>query len=200
MAPWEVLNLFPCVPNCVFVSKRFKSCEQSRRIPAELWRWYVNVLVVYDSVFGNTERIAQSIGKTLSSRESVHLMPVSTVKPENLTGVDLVIIGSPTRGFRPTDGITKFLKELSVPTITKTKFAVFDTRLSLEDTKSSFTRFIVKTGGYAARNIARLLRKRGGALVVEPEGFLVTGEKGPLKDGEMRHAQTWALDLLEAAE
>jgi flavodoxin len=63
----------------------------------------MNALVIYDSVFGNTEQIAQAIGNALGSQEDVKIVRVSNVKPEQLTGLKLLIVGSPTRQFRPTD-------------------------------------------------------------------------------------------------
>jgi len=73
--------------------------------------------------------------------------------------------------------------------------AAFDTRFALESIDSSTVRFIVKTGGYAASTIAKELKKRGGNLVAAPEGFLVTGEKGPLKEGELERAKEWGRGL-----
>jgi len=57
---------------------------------------------------------------------------------------------------------------------------------------SSVLRFIVKTGGYAAKSIANRLKKKGGDLIMPPEGFLVTGEEGPLQEGELERAADWA--------
>lgn len=51
-------------------------------------------MVVYDSVFGNTEQIAQAIGNVLGPRD----VRVSNVNPEQLTGLKLLIVGSPTQG------------------------------------------------------------------------------------------------------
>jgi len=46
--------------------------------------------------------------------------------------------------------------------------------------------------GYAAKPIAdRLVRKRG-SLASPPEGFLVGGSEGPLKEGELERAAEWA--------
>jgi hypothetical protein len=50
----------------------------------------------------------------------------------------------------------------------------------------------VDKGGYAANTIASTLKKKGGQLLVPPEGFLVTGEQGPLKEGELERAARWA--------
>ena len=69
----------------------------------------MKTLVIYDSIFGNTEQIALTIGKALQSRGDIKVLKVNQVKPVQLTGLNLVIVGSPTRAFRPTGAITKFL-------------------------------------------------------------------------------------------
>ena len=152
----------------------------------------MKVLIVYDSVFGNTEQIAQAISDSLGSGESVVALRVSEIKPEHLTGLGLLIVGSPTRGFRPTKAITNFLKRIYTNGLNGVRVAAFDTRISLSSIDSSVLRFIVKTGGYAAKSIANRLKKKGGDLIMPPEGFLVTGEEGPLKDGELERAADWA--------
>jgi hypothetical protein len=76
-----------------------------------------------------------------------------------------------------------------------THVAAFDTRIALETIDSKALRFMVDKGGYAAKTIAKELTARGGKLVVPPVGFLVTGEEGPLKDGELERAADWARQI-----
>jgi flavodoxin len=156
----------------------------------------MNVLIVYDSVFGNTAQIAQAMGNALDAKENVETVPVNEVKIEKIQELELLIVGSPTRGFRPTPAITGFLKTLSQDNLKGIKVAAFDTRFSLSDLESSFVRFIVKTGGYAAKAIANKLKRNGGNLAVPPEGFLVTGEEGPLKEGELERAADWITKII----
>ena len=52
--------------------------------------------------------------------------------------------------------------------------------------------FFVRLFGYAAKPIADRLQKRGGVLVVPPEGFYVEGTEGPLQEGELERASEWA--------
>jgi hypothetical protein len=42
------------------------------------------------------------------------------------------------------------------------------------------------------------LKRKGGKLVLPPEGFLVTGEKGPLAHGEEERAAEWAKSIIES--
>jgi len=156
----------------------------------------MKALVVYDSVFGNTEQIAQAIENALGPREDVEILRVNDVKPERLTGLDLLIVGSPTRGFRPTEGITDFLKRIPSGGLEGLKMAAFDTRLSTADIGSPTLRFIVKIGGYAAKRIADRLKKSGGESEVPPEGFFVEGTEGPLKEGELERAADWARQIM----
>jgi flavodoxin len=149
----------------------------------------MKTLVVYDSVFGNTEKIARAMSGAL---EDADVLPVTQVRAEQLKGLDVLIVGSPTRGWRASEATAAFLKNLPAQALAGVRVAAFDTRLSLSDTKSAFTRFIVRTGGYAAKPIAEQLTQQGGSLVLPPEGFLVLGEKGPLKTGELDRAAAWA--------
>jgi flavodoxin len=148
----------------------------------------MNILVVYDSVFGNTEKIAQTIAAALGAQA----VPVSQATTEQVRNLDLLVIGSPTRGFRPTEGISKMLNGLPKNHLAGVRVAAFDTRIVLETIGSKPLRFLVDKGGYAASTIAKALEKKGGVLAASPEGFFVTGEQGPLKDGELERATDWA--------
>ncbi|NCC34285.1 MAG: flavodoxin family protein [Chloroflexia bacterium] len=147
-----------------------------------------NVLVIYDSAFGNTERIAQAIAAALAPQA----IPVNQAEVSQLRGLDLLVVGSPTRGFRPTEGIARLLNGLPKKHLIGTRVAAFDTRIVLETIDSKALRFIVDKGGYAANTLAKALEKKGGGLATPAEGFFVTGEQGPLKDGELERAAAWA--------
>jgi len=151
----------------------------------------MKVLIVYDSVFGNTEQVAQAIGNALGSQEDVEILRVSNVKPEQLTGLKLLIVGSPTRGGRPTPAIQGFLNRVSEPAIRGINVATFDTRLSTR---------LVGIFGYAAGRIADSLKRKGGILIASPEGFFVKGGKGPLKEGELERAASWAKVIAKSIE
>jgi len=153
----------------------------------------MKTLVIYDSVFGNTEKIARSIAVALGTQA----VPVSQVDAAQLTGLDLLVVGSPTRGFRPTEGISQLLNALPKKHLAGARMAAFDTRIDLETIDSKVFRFVVDKGGYAAKTIARALEKKGGQLAAPGEGFYVTGERGPLKDGELERAADWAGRLVK---
>ena len=159
----------------------------------------MNILIIYDSVFGNTEKIAQAMGAALSPQEHVETLRVSAVKPEQLAGLNLLIVGSPTRQFRPTAPITSFLKSISSDGLKGVRVAAFDTRITLSKIEETpVLAFFVRLFGYAAKPIANNLQKKGGELSLPPEGFFVEGTEGPLKTGELERAADWAKHLASA--
>jgi flavodoxin len=159
----------------------------------------MKALVVYDSVFGNTEKVAQAIGSAMASQASVEVAQAEACAAERLLGLDLLVVGSPTRGFRPTEAVTALLKGLTAKSLKGVKVAAFDTRLSADDMESAAARFFINTGGYAAKRIADRLKKAGAELVLPPEGFYVEDTEGPLKPGELTRAAEWATRAVAAA-
>lgn len=159
----------------------------------------MRVLVVYDSVFGNTEKIARAIANALGSPAEVAISRAGEVTAEQLEGLDLLVVGSPTRGFRPTDAITAFLRETPAKALKGIKVAAFDTRIAESDIKNPVGRFFfVRLGSYAGKPIAEGLVKKGGELAVPPEGFYVEDTEGPLKPGELERAAGWGGHLRAA--
>ena len=145
----------------------------------------MKALVVYDSMYGNTEKVAKAIGGAISG--NVRVLRGNEVTPPDLESIDLLIVGSPTQGGRPTKPIQDFLDRVSESAIKGANVAAFDTRFSSK---------WVKIFGYAAGRIARNLEKQGGVLTVPPEAFFVEGTKGPLKEGERERAAGWAKGIV----
>ena len=144
----------------------------------------MKVLIVYDSAYGNTEKIAKSIGGAITG--DVKVLRAGTVNPSELESIDLLIVGSPTQGGRPTPAIQDFLNKVPKHSIKGITIAAFDTRFS--------TRW-VGIFGYAAGRIANSLKRNGGTLIASPEAFFVKGKEGPLKEGELERAASWAKEI-----
>jgi flavodoxin len=147
----------------------------------------MKVLIVYDSVYGNTEKIAKAIGSAING--DVKVLRVGEVNPSELKTFDLLIVGSPTQGGRPTPAIQEFLKKIPEPSLQNINVAAFDTRFSAK---------IAMVFGYAAGRIASSLKGKGSTLAVPPEGFFVKGSQGPLKEGELERAASWAKGIVES--
>lgn len=155
----------------------------------------MNILIIYDSFFGNTEKIAFAMRDALYGPATVQCIRIHEVIPEKLKDIDLLIVGSPTRGFRPTKPIVQFLDKLTADTLNNVKVAAFDTRIDVAKVNSRFLHFMVRIFGYAATPISVKLARKGGALVAPPEGFIVKESEGPLEDGELERAAAWAKEI-----
>jgi flavodoxin I len=147
----------------------------------------MKALVVYDSFYGNTEKIAKAIAGAIAGE--VKVLRPGEASPSDLKSIDLLIVGSPTQGGRPTKAMLDFLNKLPEPDIKGVNVAAFDTRLSTK---------LVGIFGYGAGKIADSLKKKGGTLILPPEPFFVKGREGPLKDGELERAAGWAKRILES--
>lgn len=144
----------------------------------------MKITVLYDSVFGNTEKIAFAVAGVLG--EGVKLVKAETAFAEGVGEFDLLIVGSPTYGGRPTKSVEKALNMIAGTGMEGKYFACFDTRLSLK---------VLGIFGFASERISALLRAKGATELLKPAGFVVNGTEGPLKEGEIERAMTWARDI-----
>ncbi|MGD9049696.1 MAG: flavodoxin family protein [Anaerolineae bacterium] len=151
----------------------------------------MNALVVYDSLYGNTEIVARAIGEAIPGE--VPVLRVGQVNTADLEAVDLLVIGSPTHGALPTMAVQELLERLGPPARQDARAATFDTRLTWF--------FLERWGGFAAPKMADWLHEKGWTLAGAPGGFFVRGlKKGPLKPGEAERAAAWASALVQLEE
>lgn len=156
----------------------------------------MKALIIYDSAYGNTEQIAEAMAGGIGSSHTALLMLVGKVKKSDLKMIDLLVVGSPTQGGRPTQSIQEFIKNLSPKSLSNINFAAFDTRFAIREHGLGL-KMLMKTIGFAAPRIAAGLRSKGGTQVAEPEGFIVSDKEGPLAPYELERAQTWMNTLLD---
>lgn len=155
------------------------------------------MLVVADSAYGNTWTLAGAIADAFGNRARA-LRP-GQVLENDLEGVKLLIVGSPTQGGRPLASLTDWLRSLPSDTLAGRAVAAFDTRIAAEGQNFAL-RLLMKVVGYAAPRLLKLLVLHGGRRVAPPEGFFVEGREGPLKPGELARAAIWARSLVPAVE
>jgi flavodoxin I len=146
----------------------------------------MKTLVIYDSLYGNTEQIAKAIGGGIGGE--VKVVKVGEADAAGAGDYDLIIIGSPTQGGRYTKNMQAFLDGVPADAFKNKKAATFDTRAKTK---------WVKIFGYAAPRLADALKKKGADLLAPGEAFFVTATKGPLVDGELERAAAWAKALAE---
>ena len=156
----------------------------------------MNITIVYDSIFGNTALVAKAVAAELEREHHVTVATVQEAKKLELSGTDLLVVGSPTRGFQPTPQIAEYLAGLG-PIPSGMVGAVFDTRLDLETVNPLPLRWVMDIGGYAAARMASALQRHGIELRGDQGDFRVTNAEGPLKEGEIGRAREWAISLMK---
>ncbi|MDF2676507.1 MAG: flavodoxin [Bacillota bacterium] len=156
----------------------------------------MRILIVYDSFYGNTKLVADAIGDSFDEEE-VEVLNVIDVDIKSLKKIDLLIVGSPTRQFKPTDYIEDFLNNIPSNYLNGIKVMAFDTRLSKVEMMSGILKLFAKKFEYAAEPIGNKLVSKGGKLICNPEGFFVKSNKGPLHEGEIERASAWAENAVD---
>jgi len=145
----------------------------------------MNALVVFDSQFGTTERVARAIATRLESAGPVRLVSASDSPGIDLTGLDLLIVGGPTQWHGPRRALRAWIDAAPPVALRGLAIATFDTRLH-------WPAFL---SGSAARTTAKSLQRKGARLVAPPESFFWNGKEG-LVAGELARATAWAESLV----
>jgi flavodoxin len=155
----------------------------------------MNTLIVYDSTFGNTERIARAIAERLGS---ARLIRAEEAGEFGGIDCDLLIVAGPTQRHGASPAMREFLERIPRGTLKDVPAAAFDTRYRMSRLLS----------GSAAARIASRLKRAGARLVVPPESFFMQRDVPPqgekrrhereqLEPGEEERAAEWAAIILE---
>jgi hypothetical protein len=166
----------------------------------------MTVLIVHESMFGNTRRIAVAIsdgireGREPNDSEEVRLVSVDAAPTTLGDDVSMLVVGGPTHAFGMTrpetrdDAVNKGAPVSSATGIREWIEAVgaredlpivtFDTRIQVH-----------LLPGSAAKGAAKAMLERGFTHVERGETFWVTGTSGPLKPGEVERAFAWGTRL-----
>ena len=123
------------------------------------------------------------------------MLKVGDVPGEFWTGLDALIVGSPTRAFSPTPATKKLLSGIPRQGLQGVKVAAFDTRADVEKAPG-ILKVLVKLFGYAAEPLAAKLRKAGGQEALPPAGLFVEDSEGPMREGDLERAGEWAKGIL----
>lgn len=172
----------------------------------------MRALVIHESLYGNTRRVAEGVaGGLAGARPDVAVRCLSATevvrRPDVLAGVDLLVLGCPTHAWHMSSVRSRKAqltqdaaeeperrhdRDAAGPGLHEViallppdgrRIAAFDTRLD--------SRF----SGGAAKRVAREARAAGCVVIGTPTGFLVTAKHGPLAVGEVERAQAWGASL-----
>jgi flavodoxin len=153
----------------------------------------MKTLVIFDSQFGNTERLAEVIARQLGADAPLWAADGAAKAALVQRDWNLLVVGAPTQNDTVSPTMRALLQGVPHGALKDARVAVFDTRYHL-------ARFL---SGSAADWIAARLASAGAALVVAPESFFVKRDAPPpgeqrrhdherLEVGEEERAQAWA--------
>ncbi len=144
-------------------------------------------MVVYDTSFGDTKTVGQTIAETLKeSGVTVDFYHLKDVKKLNGREYDFLVVGSQTRMGTMSLRMRSFLGRMKTEEWTNNPFAAFDTenRENLASREWS-----------AAEKIGLKLLERGMHLSLPAMRAVVTGTRGPLEQGEIERTRDFAKQL-----
>jgi hypothetical protein len=161
----------------------------------------MKAVVVYESLWGNTEVVAKAIAEGIGPDAQV--FSTAEVSPEIAAQADLLVAGAPLQAFSlPTARTRESISfatgpkpDLSAPTLRSWlerlpaghgRYAAFDTKIRWSP-------------GSAANVIDHELTRAGYTPISGTQHFVVAGKFGPLKEGEVERARAWGRELALAA-
>lgn len=139
------------------------------------------VLVVFDTTFGNTEKLGREIAAGIEETGSAEckVIGIKDVKAEDLSSFDGVLFGGPIHAFRATRGIKGAVKDAAKKGLDGKLVSTFDTYQAPGHK------------GRAAKQIEDMILDKAPSVKILSPGFsaLVDGQKGPLNDAEPANAR-----------
>lgn len=162
-------------------------------------------LVVVESHWGNTERIAYAVAEGLAAAGDARVVRVDDA-PTRLEGVDLLVIGAPTHAFslsRPAtrdEAIAKGATQPSASGIREWMARIeADARHILVATFDTKVEQVKRLPGSAAWAARRVAKSAGLPLTQRPTSFSIVGYDGPVLPGELERARQFGRDRVGAA-
>jgi flavodoxin len=163
----------------------------------------MKALVVYESMFGNTEQIARAVASGLGESVDVQLTEVADAPADPGPDVALIVAGGPTHAFSMSrentraDAISKGAPEGEREFGLREWMAALPSgqhaeKIATFDTKIKSMRHLP---GSAAKSAAKIARRHGYESVARAESFYVDDLDGPLLDGEIDRARAWGRQL-----
>lgn len=165
-------------------------------------------VVVYESMFGNTRKVAEAIARGIGQRIDTVAVPVAQATPEVMAGAELVVVGGPTHmhsmsrpssrrmagemARKPDSGVS--LEPDATGDGLREWFASLgqvDAECAAFDTRGAGSPLLT---GRASKRIQRLLGRHGGRRLRAPRSFLI-GKDNTIAPDELTCAEQWGAEL-----
>jgi len=160
----------------------------------------MHALVVFESMFGNTQVIAQAVAEGLwLEGMSVDIQEVGAAPTVIGDGVDLLVVGGPTHAFGLSRQSTRrSAAEQAEQGVVSAGIGLREWLGTVRGSSASVAAAAVDTRvkkprlpGSAARAAEKRLRRLGFRILAPATSFYVAGTPGPLLDGEPQRARGW---------
>ncbi|MFF3064814.1 flavodoxin domain-containing protein [Oerskovia sp. NPDC057915] len=168
--------------------------------------------VVFESMFGNCEKVARQIAAGMATGVPVKVVDVAdaVADPSILDDVALVVAGGPTHSMsmsRP--GTRAEAVQRSGGTVPARNVGLREWCVALQDRTDEHgprwvTTFDTRTAlgraipSSASRAAARIVTRKGYEMLVPLRSFLVEDAAGPLVDGHLEEAYVWGEKIAAA--
>ncbi|MEM3666969.1 MAG: flavodoxin domain-containing protein [Candidatus Bathyarchaeia archaeon] len=137
----------------------------------------MKVIIVYESKYGNTMRVAETIIEGMNEIGGIEasLSGLEEIDFNKIPSYDVILIGSPNHIGGPTRGIKGFIDKLGELRLEGKKFVVFDTYMGKD-----FEKAVKKMEKQVNEKVPGLKRLAPGLSIK------VQGIKGPIVEGELQ--------------
>ncbi|GGV35445.1 flavodoxin [Kitasatospora herbaricolor] len=177
----------------------------------------MHAVIVYESMYGNTREIAEAIAEGVHQADpaaAVDCIPVAEANSDATRSADLLVVGGPTHMHGMSSGLSRRMAASAEGHKEGREEAAAEARETVEGPglrawfhdlpatdpgtyAAAFdTRVDAPRSGGAANGIAHRLSRHRFDVVAEPEGFIVEGNDGPLRAGELDRARAWGAGLV----
>ncbi|MFX1325744.1 MAG: flavodoxin family protein [Promethearchaeota archaeon] len=144
------------------------------------------VLILYDTVYGNTKKVALALSRGLEAGDLyVDCVSIQEFNLPEIQNFEVVGIGGPTHFHGTSKSMKSFLKEMGSLNIENKQGFVFETKADS------------RLAGSAAKKIVKSLRKLNFKLVHPIISGIVLDKEGPLQDRSLDKIEQIGLQISE---
>lgn len=147
----------------------------------------VKAILLYESKYGNTKRVAETIAEELQRVGGMEatLTALKEVDVDDLVNYDVILLGGPTHFGGPIRSVRKFIDALGKRNVNGKSVAVFDTYLGEDFEKG-------------VRKMENQIRAKAPGLKLLAPGLSirVEGMKGPIVEGELVKCKDFVKQLV----
>jgi flavodoxin len=132
----------------------------------------MKALVIYDSLYGNTEKVAGALASGMREQGvEVDCVRANAVDIGTLEVYEMIVIGGPTHKLGLSETMKTFTKQLKEADFKNKQAFAFDTK------------YDSRIAGSAGKRIEQRMKQNGMKVIMPHVSAIVLGREGPVKEG-----------------